>query len=84
MVSESAPMDLTQLCMTKIDTLHTSCDYCCLLIAFANSLDPDQTGHFVRPDLGPNCFDTVMVHVSLKFVLKKKKSQRNDKKACKE
>ena len=21
----------------------------------SNSLDPDQTQHFVRPDLGPNC-----------------------------
>ena len=21
----------------------------------SNSLDPDQTGHFVGPDLGPNC-----------------------------
>ena len=21
----------------------------------SNSLDPDQTRHFVRPDLGPNC-----------------------------
>ena len=22
----------------------------------ANSLDPDQAGHFVRPDLGQSCF----------------------------
>ena len=21
----------------------------------SNTLDPDQAGHFVRPDLGPNC-----------------------------
>ena len=21
----------------------------------SNSLNPDQDGHFVRPDLGPNC-----------------------------
>ena len=21
----------------------------------SNSLDPDQAGHFVGPDLGPNC-----------------------------
>ena len=26
-----------------------------LLITFANSLDPDQTQHFVGPDLDPNC-----------------------------
>ena len=25
-----------------------------LLIIFANCLDPDQTQHFVRPDLEPN------------------------------
>ena len=24
-------------------------------IRVTNSLDPDQTGHFVGPDLGPNC-----------------------------
>ena len=24
-------------------------------IRVSNSLDPDQAGHFVRPDLGPNC-----------------------------
>ena len=67
--------------MAKIDTLHASGDYCCLLIAFANSLDPDQAGHFVRPDLGPNCFDTVIV--SLKFVLNNFFFQRNDKKHAK-
>ena len=27
---------------------------CCLLITFANSLDPDQAQHFVAPDLYPN------------------------------
>ena len=39
--------------------------FCCLLTFFEinifekkfqeYSLDPDQAGHFVRPDLGPNC-----------------------------
>ena len=24
-------------------------------VRVANSLDPDQAHHFVRPDLGPNC-----------------------------
>ena len=24
----------------------------------SNSLDPDQAGHFVWPDLGPNCLQT--------------------------
>ena len=32
-----------------------SCDFCCLLITFANSLDPAQAWQNVRPDLGPNC-----------------------------
>ena len=27
----------------------------CLLITFANSLDPDQARHNVGPDLDPNC-----------------------------
>ena len=27
----------------------------CLLITFANRLDPDQARHSVRPDLDPNC-----------------------------
>ena len=30
-------------------------DFCLLLIIFANSLDPDQDGHNVSPDLDPNC-----------------------------
>ena len=29
-------------------------DFCCLLITFANSLDPDQARQNVRPDLYPN------------------------------
>ena len=33
-------------------------DFCCLLITFANSLDPDQAGQNVRPDLDPNCLTT--------------------------
>ena len=30
-------------------------DFCRLLILFANSLDPDQAGQNVGPDLDPNC-----------------------------
>ena len=30
-------------------------DFCCLLITFANSFDPDQARHFVDPDLDSNC-----------------------------
>ena len=25
----------------------------------SNSLDPDQAGHFVRPDLDPNCLQSL-------------------------
>ena len=35
--------------------LPTSDDICCLLITFANSLDPDQAQQNVGPDLDPNC-----------------------------
>ena len=35
--------------------LPVSGDFCCLLITFANSLDPDQDRQNVGPDLGPNC-----------------------------
>ena len=34
--------------------------YSCLLITFANILDPDHARHFVRPDLGLICL-TLMV-----------------------
>ena len=30
-------------------------DFCCLLITFANSLDPDQARQNVGPDLDSNC-----------------------------
>ena len=35
--------------------LPTSGDFCYLLIALANSLDPDQARQNVGPDLDPNC-----------------------------
>ena len=37
------------------DSLATRGDFCCLLILFANSLDPDQARQNVGPDLDPNC-----------------------------
>ena len=30
-------------------------EFCCLLIIFKNSLDPDQARQNVRPDLDPSC-----------------------------
>ena len=41
-----------------LNSFPASGDYCCLLITFAKSLDPDQTRQNVRPDLDPNCLDT--------------------------
>ena len=29
-------------------------------IRVSNSLDPDQAGHYVEPDLGPKCFAKVI------------------------
>ena len=43
----------------------------CLLITFANSVDPDQDQQNVGPDLDPNCL-TLMVIKILKEFLKKK------------
>ena len=33
-------------------------DFCCLLISFANSMDPDQARQNVGPDLDPKCLTT--------------------------
>ena len=38
-----------------INSLPTRGDFCCQLITFANSLDPDQARPNVGPDLDPNC-----------------------------
>ena len=38
-----------------INSFPASGDFCCLLITFANSLDPDQAQQNVGSDLDPNC-----------------------------
>ena len=68
-------------------SFRASGDFCCLLITFANSLDPDQN---ICPDLDSNCL--IVWLCSLKNFLKKiilKKSADNNKSmknwpACKE
>ena len=40
--------------------------FCCLLISFANNLDPDQARENVRSDLDPNCL-TLMVFLKVIF-----------------
>ena len=44
------------VCMPgSLNSLLASGDFCCLLITFENSLDPDKARHFVGPDLDPTC-----------------------------
>ena len=41
----------------RINSFHAAIydlNFCCLLITFANSLDPDQDGQNIGPDLDPN------------------------------
>ena len=45
----------TQRHMQTAYRVHTSGNFCRLLITFANSLDLDQARQNVRPDLDPNC-----------------------------
>ena len=37
------------------DSLPARGNFCCLMITFVNSLDPDQARQNVGPDLDPNC-----------------------------
>ena len=39
--------------------------YCCLLITFANSSDPDQARQNVGPDLDPNCLTLINCLIKL-------------------
>ena len=45
-------------------------NFCCLLITFPNSLDPDQDRQNVGPDLDPNRL-TLWLHVFLKAFFEK-------------
>ena len=53
-------LKLTLNCQKTVSPDNIRCQFsltckCRLLITFANSLDPDQARHYVRPDLDPNC-----------------------------
>ena len=58
---QAASMDDTTICAMhmvrmKLNILKVaSGNFCCLLITFANSLDPEQDRQNVGPDLDPNC-----------------------------
>ena len=41
--------------LSVINSFPSSGDFCLLLIMIAFSLDPDQAGQNVGPDLDPNC-----------------------------
>ena len=56
---------------------------CCLLITFANSLDPDQDWQNVDPDLDPNCLTLwwyFWKNISKKFFLKKSVRRQQNRK----
>ena len=55
----------------------TSCEFCRLLITFANSLDPDQNRQNVGPDLDPNVwhFDSVPERIFEKVYFEKYQKQ---------
>ena len=40
-------------------------------IKLSNSLDPDQTGHYVRPDLAPNCLQRLSALVGKELLTSK-------------
>ena len=56
--NESFSVKVFQVMLTTF--FSTSGNFCCPLITFANSLDPDQARQNVGPDLDPN-FLTLMV-----------------------
>ena len=45
----------------KLRLVYSFVCWCHLLVNFANSLDPDQAGQNIGPDLDPNSFETLMV-----------------------
>ena len=59
--------------VSKNNPLFASVDFCPLLIAFANSLDPGQDRHNVNPDLDPNRFTLIEFLLTVYFEQKKKK-----------
>ena len=74
------------VCMpSSFNSLLASGDFCCLLITFENSLDPDKARHFVGPDLDPTCL-TLWWYSWKNFVFENLNFQKKStdyKKACK-
>ena len=62
----------------SVNSFPACAKFCRLLITFANSLDPDQAWHNVRPDLDPNCLTLWWYSwmIVLKKLIKKKKKKK--------
>ena len=43
-----------------LNPLLANIDFCCLLITFANSVNPDQDGQNVGSDLNPTCLKLIV------------------------
>ena len=44
----------------RVNSFLASTEFCCLLITFTNSLDPNQDQQNVGPDLDPNCLTLIV------------------------
>ena len=53
--SQGLSQKVISTCCFVFNSLPAKGDFCCLLITFANILDPDQALQNVWPDLDPNC-----------------------------
>ena len=56
--SQSFSQKVVSTSCLVFNSLPARCDFCCQLIMFATSLDPDQAQQNVGPDLDPNCLTT--------------------------
>ena len=52
----------------RVNSLLASCDFCHLLLTFANSLDPDQDRQKIGADLDPSSL--TLISVLVRIVLK--------------
>ena len=57
--SQGFSQKVISTCCFVFNSLPARGDFCCLLITFANSLNPDQARQVVGPDLDPNCLTLI-------------------------
>ena len=53
--SQGFSQEVVSISCFVFNSMPTRGDFCCLLITFTNSLDPDHARQNVWPDLDPNC-----------------------------